>query len=101
MRQRIIRLISNPFVKGGAVLTLSAVIVNICNYFFHFLSAHSLGPKGYGEITTFFSYTSIISMPLSVLHTIFTQRISAAKSNRNQYVALLFKYFWLALQKNW
>ncbi|MFA5770745.1 MAG: hypothetical protein WC894_04605 [Patescibacteria group bacterium] len=101
MRQRIIRLISNPFVKGGAVLTLSAVIVNICNYFFHFLSAHSLGPKGYGEITTFFSYTSIISMPLSVLHTIFTQRISAAKSNRNQYVASLFKYFWLALQKNW
>ncbi|MBI5122337.1 hypothetical protein HZA75_00600 [Candidatus Roizmanbacteria bacterium] len=98
---RINRFFSNQFIKGGAILTLSAVIVNICNYFFHFLSAHSLGPKGYGEITTFFSYTSFISMPLSVLNTIFVQRISAAKSNRNQYVASLVNYFWQAIQKNW
>lgn len=101
MRQKIIRILSNPFIKGGAILTLSAVIVNICNYFFHFLSAHSLGPKGYGEITTFFSYTSIVSMPLSVLNTIFVQRISAARSNRGQYVASLVNYFWQAVQKNW
>src|SRR3989338_3598369 len=98
---RVNRFFSSPFIKGGAVLTLSAVIVNICNYFFHFLSAHSLGPKGYGEITTFFSYTSIISMPLSVLSTIFVQRISAAGSNRNQYVSSLVNYFWQTVQKNW
>ena len=98
---RVNRFFSSPFIKGGAVLTLSAVIVNICNYFFHFLSAHSLGPKGYGEITAFFSYTSIISMPLSVLSTIFVQRISAAGSNRNQYVSSLVNYFWQTVQKNW
>src|SRR3989338_3902240 len=101
MYQRVNRFFSSPFIKGGAILTLSAVIVNICNYFFHFLLAHALGPKGYGEITTFFSYTSIISIPLAVLNTIFIQRISAAKSNRNQYVASLVNYFWQALQKNW
>lgn len=101
MRQKINRLFSNPFIKGGTILTLSAVIVNICNYFFHFLSAHSLGPKGYGEITTFFSYTSFISMPLAVLNTILIQRISAAGSNRNQYVTTLINYFWQAVQKNW
>ena len=101
MRQKINRLLSNPFIQGGALLTLSSVIVNVCNYFFHFLSAHSLGPKGYGEITTFFSYTSIVSMPLTVLNTIFVQRISAAGSNRNQYVASLIDYFWQTVQKNW
>ena len=92
---------TNPFIKGGTILTLSAVIVNICNYFFCFLSAHSFGPRGYGEITTFFSYTSIVSMPMAVLNIIFIQRISAARSNRNQYVASLINYFWQAVQKNW
>ncbi len=100
MRQKIVRLWGNKFIKGGIIITIASFLTNILNYFFQSLLAHSLGRSNFGDIATLFSYTTISSVPLSVVSTIIIQRISASK-NRYEYARHLEEYFFRLLQKWW
>lgn len=100
MKEKIIKLTENIYIRGGLLLTIASFIVNILNYFFHFLAGRFLGPSGYGEITTLYSYISITSVPLMVISTVIMQKISAQDTDQFIYVKSLETFFW-KLTKRW
>lgn len=59
-------LLKNKFFRGSLILTFTNFIVGFLNYFFNSLTAKTLGPKGYGEITAIFSYSVVLSVPIAV-----------------------------------
>ena len=75
----------NEFLKGGLFLTTSAFITNFIYYLVNILTARGLGPTWYGEVNTLLSYTTIISVPLTVVSTIVIQKIS---SSTNKQIAM-------------
>ena len=67
------RIWSNEFYQGGIIFTLASFVTSFMNYLFNVFAARGLGPSGYGEITTMFSYIAISSTPLAVLTTTIIQ----------------------------
>lgn len=100
MRKTFNRLWENKFFQGGILLTTSSFIINLANYLFNFLVAHSLGPAGFGEITSLFSYITLTAVPVSVLSNFVIQKISN-NTNRLAYTASLEEYFFRQLKKWW
>ncbi|MBP9732616.1 MAG: oligosaccharide flippase family protein [Candidatus Magasanikbacteria bacterium] len=78
MKKNILTLLSNPFMQGGILLTASNFLVGGINYAFNLLAGRALGPEGYGEIATLFSYISIFSIPIGILGTLLIQKIGSA-----------------------
>jgi O-antigen/teichoic acid export membrane protein len=76
------------FFKGSAILTVSAFLVNIFNYFFSFVIGRTLGPSGFGEFTAIFSYAYIFSVPMSVISTVIIQKIGSAEHKIEKAMAL-------------
>ena len=73
------KLWSNAFIKGGVFLTASNFFVGFLNYFFNILTARSLGPEGFGEISALFSYLIILSTPVVILSTYVILKIGEKK----------------------
>lgn len=94
------KLWGNEFFRGGIFFTVSSFIVNALNYFFNFIAGRSLGPKGYGEIATLFSYSSIATVPILVLSTFLIQKISSS-TKQIAYTQSLEQLFWLKIKKWW
>ena len=100
MHNKIRLLWSNKYIQGGFLLTLSSFILNFLNYIFHFIAGRVLGPSGYGEITSLYSYISLISVPVAVVSTFFIQKISSQEYKQYKYTAMLEVFFWQLL-KHW
>lgn len=83
------RLLKNPYAQGGFFFTVSAFIVNVINYFFNSLAGRILGPAGYGDVTAFFSYISVLQVPLTVMSYVIIQRVSAKTEATLSYVSSL------------
>ena len=98
MRNKIRLLWSNEYIQGGFFLTISSFIINFLNYLFHFIAGRILGPSGYGEITSLYSYISLISVPVAVVSTFFIQKISSRENNQHEYAAVLETLFWKFLR---
>lgn len=98
MQKSVKRIFANKFFRGGLFFTGATFIVNIINYFFNFLAARSLGPSGYGEIATLFSYTIIASVPMTVIATIIIRKISSAHE-KSEVALSLEQYYWQAIKK--
>lgn len=73
------RLWRNDFSRGGIFLTISSVAANFLGYLFNTLAGRALGPSGYGEIATLFSYSYITAVSFTVLSTIIIQKIASSK----------------------
>ncbi len=91
----------NEFFLGGIFLTSSSYAGHLMNYIFSFLTGRTLGPQGYAEIVTLFSYTLIATVPISVLSTFLIQKISSAQRNQNLYVLTLENLFWQKIKRWW
>lgn len=99
---KIIReLLKNEFIRGGMFFTISSFVINILNYFFNLLAGRALGPSGYSEITTLFSYVSIAATPIIVFSTFVIQKISLSGKNRYVFAGSLEQLLWLKLKKWW
>lgn len=92
---------NNEFSRGGIVLTGASFFSNFVNYLFNTIAGRALGPAGYGELTTFFSYNYITSVPLLVLTTLIIQKISASGENRFSYTHALEQFFYVKLRRWW
>ncbi|MBI3619803.1 oligosaccharide flippase family protein [Candidatus Roizmanbacteria bacterium] len=101
MIKRIRRLWRNEYLQGSFFLTASSFLLNIVNYFFYFLIARNLGPKGYGEIYALFSYLGVVSIPLAIVSTYIIKQISASKENSLDLAKQIEYYFWDRLKKWW
>lgn len=101
MRKTINTLWNNSFIRGGMLFTVSSFVINIVNYFFNLLAARSLGPQGYGEITTLFSYVSITAVPSIVLSMFVIQKISSSGKQKYIFASSLVQLFWQKIKKWW
>lgn len=94
MKERFVSILKNPFFQGGIFLTLSGQVTNFFNYLFNFLAARALGPNGYGEITSLLSYLTIVSVPLSIVAVILTQKIGSQDEKKLAFTKALEIWFW-------
>ncbi len=101
MLQKIKNLFKNDFIKGGFFYTGSAFFISFLNYIFNFLTARTLGPQGYGEITALFSYLTIITIPTFVISSYVIQKIASSGDNKFEYAAKLEQLFWTKIKKYW
>ncbi len=93
VKKRLTRFWSNEYVQGSILLTVASFIINLLNYFFNFFAGRVLGPDGYGELVTYLSYITILSVPMIVLSTIIVQKIGSHMQNQNVYAATLLEKF--------
>jgi len=68
-------LFKNKFFQGGILFTGANFFVGFLNYLFNSLSAKTLGPNGYSEITTLFAYLTLLSVPILVITTEIVRRL--------------------------
>ncbi|OGK15424.1 hypothetical protein A2690_05205 [Candidatus Roizmanbacteria bacterium RIFCSPHIGHO2_01_FULL_39_12b] len=94
------KITSNIFVRGGVLLTVSSVVVNVSNYLFYVLTAKTIGPRGYGEIVTLFSYLTILSIPFSTIPSLLIRRLGYAGGVRLS-VAKSFESWFLERLARW
>src|SRR3989344_8786857 len=91
----------NDFFRGGAFYTVSAFLINFLNYLFSFSSAHILGPRGFSEITTLFSYLSITAIPTLVVSSFIIQKVASSGKNKFNYALALEELFWRKIKIFW
>ncbi|MDO8497636.1 MAG: oligosaccharide flippase family protein [bacterium] len=94
------RIWSNEFYQGGIIFTLASFVASFMNYLFNVFAARGLGPSGYGEITTMFSYMAILSTPFLVITTIIIQKVGVA-DHQLSYAYALEKWFFGKIKKWW
>lgn len=99
MRQKLINLWSNPYIQGGFFLTFFSFFTNLLNYIFTFLAGRLLGPSGYGEITSLFSYIALLSLPISIITTYLINKISSKTEKQSYYFVYLEKKFIFLLHR--
>lgn len=101
MKKLIKKMAANQFFQGSFIFTASNFIISVLNYFFNFLVGRALGPAGYGEITAFFSYTAIFSIPFAIATFLIIQKIGSANGNNYIYVKSVELWFIDKIKKWW
>lgn len=101
MLESIKKISKNEFVRGGMLVTLSFTASNIFNLFYTIFAGRRLGPAGYGEITALLSYISIASVPMAVIITVITQKVSAADENATAVSRVIERFFWKTIKRWW
>ncbi len=99
MKKQLSKIFSNEFYKGGIILTASSILVNFFNYIFNFLAGRALGPAGYGEISSLFSYVSLLTIPTAVVTTIIIQKIGSTDQEKLPYALSIEAYINQKLKK--
>ena len=90
---------ANEFFKGSVYFLLTSFLVNLLNYIFNFMIGRGLGPKGYGEISTMFSYTNIALTPTVVFSSYIIKKIGEKTANELPYVVSIEQSFKLRMKK--
>lgn len=101
MKKLLTRAFNNDFVRGGFILTFSNFAIGFLNYISNFLTGQALGPVLYGEISTLFAYSFILSVPIAVVSTLVIQKISSRQKNKQFYALSLESFFINKIHKLW
>jgi O-antigen/teichoic acid export membrane protein len=70
LRQGVTALLRSDFVLHGAIVFVALMIVNACNYGFHFFAGHRLGPATYGVLASLIAGINLATIFGSILNTI-------------------------------
>lgn len=95
------RILKNAFVRGSLIFTVAAFLGSLINYIFNIVVAKKLGPTGFGEITALFSYTTIFSVPMTVITMVIIQKIGSNTTRGLAYALTLEQWFLSKLKKWW
>lgn len=98
MKRTISFIQNNLFLKGGLIFSLSNFLIGFLNYLFHSISAKSLGPIMYSEITTLFSIIALVTLPLGIMGNLIIQRLGYAGVHRETVASGL--QAWMVERKN-
>lgn len=93
------KLLSNSFVKGGLFLTIANVLVSFFNYLFSSLAAKKLGPVGFGEISTVFSYLTITAVFSGIINTLIIKKIGNETNNKGMVAKQIENWVYLKIKK--
>lgn len=100
-KEKVLKLVNNPFIQGSMLYTGASFLTSILNYFFNISVGRILGPVGYGEITALFSYIVILSVPISVITTIIIQKIGDREKDNATYTSALETWFLKKMSDKW
>ena len=100
MKTLFVKFCSNKFIQGGFIFTLSNFAGGFINYLFNIFAGRALGPAGYGEVTTLFSYLGVVSIPMSILGTLFIQKMGQAR-DVNEYVRKTHNWMMKKMRRWW
>jgi O-antigen/teichoic acid export membrane protein len=77
----------------------ATMALNACNYGFHFIASHRLGPRVYGEVSSLISLVSLISIPSAVMGTIVAKYVAEfiAAGERGHARWFCTRLLWIAL----
>ncbi len=101
MRNRLKKAWNNEFIQGGAFFVVSFTLANVINLVYTIIAGRMLGPVGYGEITALLSYLMLASVPLTVITTIITQKVSEADENAGSTAYIIEHFIWKKLKQYW
>ncbi len=94
------KVIGNSFFQGSVFITTASFIGGFLNYLFNIFVGRALGPAGYGEITTLFSYLTILTIPVGVIVQLIIIKIGNKKDNV-LYTSALINWLILKAKKYW
>ncbi len=94
------KVVGNSFFQGSVFITISNFAGGFLNYLFNIFVGRALGPAGYGEITTLFSYLTILTIPIGVIIQLIIIKIGNKKDNI-LYTAALINWLILKAKKYW
>lgn len=101
MRKKIAKLYNNKFIQGGVLLTAVSFITNLLSYLFYSIAGKAVGPVGYGEIVTMFSYLGILGIPPTIVTTIIIRRLGMAGIYRDVVAVQFAAWFTKNIKKWW
>jgi len=100
MKKFVLSLSSKPFLRGSVVYWAASLMGGLMNYFFNSYVGKALGPNGFGDIATLFSYVIVLSIPTGIVGTFLIIKIGDKVKNRN-YAGGLFQWYITLLKKRW
>lgn len=71
--------LTNRFFHGGMFLMGANFVVGFLNYLFNILIARSFGPSEFGDITAFYSYVIILTIPGGIITNLMIIKLGAKK----------------------
>ncbi|OGK31020.1 hypothetical protein A3A93_06430 [Candidatus Roizmanbacteria bacterium RIFCSPLOWO2_01_FULL_38_12] len=91
---------SQKFLKSSFFYWVASMICGIMNYFFNSYVGKALGPNGFGDITTLFSYVIVLSIPTGIIGTFLIIKIGDKLKNHG-YARSLFLWYINLLKNRW
>lgn len=82
--------INHPYTKSAFLLFLISMLGNVGNYFFTVFAGRTLGPDLYSTVSVFFSYTSLLLLPVAIFQTIITNEIAKQEGKQADRTARIF-----------
>lgn len=70
IRDGIARLRENEFVKNGVLVFAAQMLVNVCNFAFHFLVSRRIGVAAYGTLNALVSGYQVLLVPALIVTTV-------------------------------
>ena len=100
LKKIIAGIVSRKFLRGSVVYWAASLLGGLMNYFFNSYVGKALGPNGFGDISTLFSYVIVLSIPTGIIGTFLIIKIGDKVKNRD-YAHGLFQWFMNFLKKRW
>ncbi len=66
----------HPLARGSFVVLVGTTLANVASYAYHLVIGRILGPVGYGELASLFSFLYLLNVPSLVLQTVMTRYVS-------------------------
>ncbi len=75
------RILSNKFIRGGAVYSIASFAVSVLNYVFNLIVARGFSLSVYGEYMSAFSYVFLFSVPITAFSLVIMRKIGQTKTD--------------------
>lgn len=92
---------SHSFVRGTFLFFIANLYIGVLNYFFNSQAGKLLGPSGYSEVATLFSYIAILTLPFSIVTPLLIRRLGAAGEDRLPYARSAELWYLSRLRRWW
>jgi len=72
------------FWRDNGIFGAASLIAGLFNYLYHVVLAHVLGPRHYGDLTTFLNVTAFLVLPAPVVTLVYTRMGKKLRQGRRQ-----------------
>lgn len=95
------KILSNHFVRGGAIYSIASFSVSILNYLFNLVVARNFSLSLYGEYVSALSYVMVFSVPLTAFSMVVVSKIGSVKVDQRKNMARNIESWVLSQMKSY